>query len=231
MISRIGLLKKLPEKTMEEFQSHWYNVHGPIGARMKNLRRYEQNVVKDNEQRSPFGRGPLEIDGYSELWFDSIHDMNEGAASLGTEAKDDLKYFAEDDVKILVLAKKRDFIVPNYLKNRKLIKRMSFLGRAPHVTAEQFQYEWWNVHSDLVKTMRGFVGYNQNLVIDRIINGQSVPYEKLPVAGVVEFWFEDMDAFNETYSTPEFERTAAHGKEFISDITTYIVEAYPVDLP
>lgn len=231
MISRMGLLQKRTDLTTEEFQEHWYKVHGPIGAKMKNLRRYSQNLVVDNEQRSPFDRGPIEIDGFSELWFDSIYDMNEGVLSLGTEAAEDLALFGKTDLNILVLAKKEVVTVPDYLKKRKLIKRISFLSRAEGVSAEEFQKEWWNIHAALVKTMRGYVGYNQNLVIDRIIDGKSVSYEEFPVAGVVEFWFESMDGFEETYGTPEFERSAAHGKEFISDITTYLVEEYPIELP
>ena len=82
--------------------------------------------------------------------------------------------------------------------------------------------------SALVKTMTGYAGYNQNLVIDRIVDGESVPFEELPIEGVVEFWFENMKAFDECYGTPAFKRTGAHGAEFIDNITTYLVEAKPI---
>lgn len=231
MISRCGLMKRKEGMSMEEFRDYWFNVHGPIGCQMKNLRRYEQNIVVDNEQRSPFGRGPLEIDGYSELFFDNIHDMNEGVASLDGKGAADLPYFADPDVKILVFSKKVDTRVPEELKGQKLIKRMSFLGRGEGISAERFQYEWWELHSRMVKDMPGYVGYNQNIVIDRIVNGKSVPYEEVPVEGMVEFWFKDMDGFNECYSSEAFFKTAAHGKTFIGDITTYLVEAQPYPIP
>ncbi len=76
--------------------------------------------------------------------------------------------------------------------------------------------------------MTGYAGYNQNLVIDRIVDGESVPFEELPIEGVVEFWFENMKAFDECYGSPAFKRTGAHGTEFIDNITTYLVEAQPI---
>lgn len=100
---------------------------------------------------------------------------------------------------------------------RKLIKRVSFLGRADGVTSEQFVKEWWNVHDRLVQTVPGCVGYNQDLVIDRIDGGVSVPYEELPVEGVVEMWFETKEAFDEYYASPEFARASAHSSEFTGD--------------
>jgi hypothetical protein len=47
---------------------------------------------------------------------------------------------------------------------------------------------------------------------------------------MVEFWFEDMDGFENCYNTREFERCSEHGEVFISDITTYFVEARPFPL-
>ena len=65
-------------------------------------------------------------------------------------------------------------------------------------------------------------------MIDRIVNGVSVHYDELPVEGVVEFWFENMDAFNECYDSPEFKRTSQHGSEFIGAINTYLTEVHDI---
>ncbi len=230
-ISRCGLITRKEGMPQEEFQNYWLNVHGPIAANMKNLRKYEQHVVVDNQHRHPLGAGPIVIDGYSELQFDSYGEMVEGVASLNGAGAEDISLFASPRCPILVFAKKVDTELPQYLRNKKLIKRVSFLGRKPGVTAEQFKREWWYIHSMMVKAMPGYVGYTQNLVIDRIINGKSVSYEELPVEGMVEFWFEDMDAFNECYNSSEFKRTSMHGAEFIGKINTYLMETYPVELP
>lgn len=85
MISRCGLMRKKDDMSMEEFQEYWLNVHGPIAAKMDHLRQYDQHLVIDNEHRHPLGQGPIVIDGYSELQFDSYGDMLEGVASLNGE--------------------------------------------------------------------------------------------------------------------------------------------------
>lgn len=229
MLSRCGLLVKKAGMSTEEFRDFWFNNHGPIAARIKNMRRYEQHLVVDREQRHELSRGAVEIDGYSELYFDDIYSMEEGIASLNGAGTNDLANFTES-CKLLIFAKKIDSAVPDDLKEVKLIKRMSFLSRAEGVSTARFQEEWWGKHSELVKKMPGYVGYAQNLVIDRIINGKHVPYEEIPIDGLVEFWFKDMAGFEECYASEEFALTAAHGKTFLGNVTTYMMEtaAYPV---
>ena len=228
MISRINLLKRKEGTTAEEFAAYLTQAHAELLSTMPFLKGCDTNVVVDNEQRSPFDRGSTEIDGYTEMYFDSYGDMARGMAALGEAIEADYAQFADPDVPALIAVKKVDTPVPAYLDDVKLIKRMSFLGRKDEVSAATFQDEWWQMHSALVKTMTGYAGYNQNLVIDRIVDGESAPYEKLPVDGVVEFWFENMKAFDECYGTPAFKRTGAHGAEFIDDITTYLVESQPI---
>ena len=226
MISRCGLMQKRDDLTMEQFANHWENVHGPlVASTAKGLKHYEQHLVVDNQHRHPLGAGPIVIDGYSELQFDSYADMVEGMNNehKGEYAEDCLK-FAKPCTEILVFAKKVCTEVPKYLRGKELITRVSFLGRKEGVTNEQFQREWWYIHDMLVKSMPGYVGFNQNLVIDRIVDGKSVPYEQLPVEGMVEFFFEDMDAFNECYSSAEFQRCVKHGGEFIGLINTYLTK-------
>ena len=96
----------------------------------------------------------------------------------------------------------------------------SFWPRCP--SSKGAKRTWWWTTSSARRS------YNQNLVIDRIVDGESVPFEELPIEGVVEFWFENMKAFDECYGSPAFKRTGAHGTEFIDNITTYLVEAQPI---
>ena len=193
MISRCGLMQKKDGMGMEEFKDYWLNVHGPIASKMANLRKYDQHVVVDAEHRHAIGQGSVVIDGYSELQFDSYGDMVEGVESLHGEGANDVPMFANPHCQILVLAKREVIRIPEYLRGRKLIKRVSFLGRAD--------------------------------------GGVSVPYEELPVEGVVEMWFETKEAFDEYYASPEFARASAHSSEFIGAINTYLTETYPVALP
>lgn len=228
MISRCGLICKKEGVSDQDFADYWLNVHGPVAAQMKNLRKYEQHLIIDDEHRHEIPASTVRLNGYSELQFENYSDMMEGVASLDGAGMADLANFTEGPCSVLVFVKKVDTAVPAYLKGRPLIKRMSFLGRKEGISPEEFQYQWWKVHSDLVKSMPGYVGYNQNLVIDRFVDGKPASYEELPIDGMVEFWFESMDAFNECYSSPEFLRTQAHGATFIGTVDTYLTETHRV---
>ena len=228
MISRISLLKCKEGVSEEAFREGMMGEVRDVIAGMPQLRKCEIDFVTDRQQRSHLGRGAIDIDGFIEMFFDSYGDMVRGMAALEESLAADYAQFAAPDIPALVAVKKVDTPVPAFLDGVKLIKRMSFLGRKDGVSAAVFQDEWWQMHSALVKTMTGYAGYNQNLVIDRIVDGESVPFEELPIEGVVEFWFENMKAFDECYGTPAFKRTGAHGAEFIDNITTYLVEAKPI---
>ena len=170
MISRINLLKRKEGLSAEEFSAYLTQAHAGLLATMPYLKGCETNVVVDNEQRSPFDRGSTEIDGYTEMFFDSYGDMVRGMAALEESLAADYAQFAAPDIPALVAVKKVDTPVPAFLDGVKLIKRMSFLGRKDGVSAAVFQDEWWQMHSALVKTMTGYAGYNQNLVIDRLVH-------------------------------------------------------------
>ena len=230
MISRINLLKRKEGLSAEEFAAYLTQAHAGLLATMPYLKGCETNVVVDNEQRSPFDRGSTEIDGYTEMFFDSYGDMQQAMDEAGDALLAALEPLVEEPVSTLVAVKKVDPPVPAYLDG-KAIKRVSFCDRAEGVDAATFHDEWWYTHSLLVKLMSGYCGYNQNLVIDRMVQGASVHYADLPVEGMVEFWFEDMDAFDECYSTVGFKlRASVHAAEFIGTVTTYFVEAVPVEL-
>ena len=68
---RMGLIYKHDSWTFEDFQAYWRDKHGPLVAKIPNLREYWQNPVIDRLQRGiDFARGPWNFDGFSQLWFD-----------------------------------------------------------------------------------------------------------------------------------------------------------------
>lgn len=50
----------------------------------------------------------------------------------------------------------------------------------------------------------------------------------LPVDAMVEFYFENWDAFNCFYASEEFKRLSARGEGFIGSIDTYLVQSHTV---
>lgn len=230
MISRISLLKCREGVSEEAFREAMMGNVREVVASMPGLRKCEINFVTDRQQRSHLGRGAIDIDGFIEMFFDSYGDMQEAHRQSGDAVLAALEPIVETPLSTLVVVKKKDTLVPAYLDG-KAIKRVSFCDRKEGVDAMTFHDEWWYTHSVLVKLMSGYCGYNQNLVVDRLVAEKPVHYADLPVEGMVEFWFEDMDAFNECYSTVGFKlRASVHAAEFIGTVTTYFVEAVSVEL-
>lgn len=233
MIIRCGLLKKNANLTHERFSEHWLKVHGPLAAEMKNLRCYNQQLVIDREHRHPLGGGAVDIDGYSELHFDDYSEMLEGVQSLngtaGNAALDDAEILLNKRLcDIAIFSRKVCREVPVYLRDKNLVHRVSFLNRKEGVSPAEFQREWCDVHAKLVESIPGYVGYNQNLIIDRFVDGKHASYKQLPCEGMAEFYFEDMDAFDDFYDSKEFKRATAHASEFIETVDTYFLETHPV---
>lgn len=63
----IGFVRRKPGMTVEAFQKHWREVHGPLGAALPALRRY----VQSHTRLSAYNRGHDPAwDGAAILWFD-----------------------------------------------------------------------------------------------------------------------------------------------------------------
>jgi uncharacterized protein (TIGR02118 family) len=227
MIVRMGLLKRRSGMSPAAFRNHWREVHGPIAARLPGLRRYHQNHIVDTEQRGiDYPRGPLTIDGISELWFDDQEAMER---AIKSEAMDAL---AADEANLLdnihVITAEQHLVIPTP-SAVPLLKRMSTLKRRQDVSPETFRHEWFEVHSLLVKRLPQVKGYTQNLVLDRR-HGRSGPAsrEELPIDGIVELWFEDVSNLESAFRSPAGVTLMTHAREFIAEISTYLVEVYEV---
>ena len=224
MIARIGMIAKKDDLTMEQFDKHWFEVHGPMARRIPGMYRYDQNHIVDKQQLGiRYTRSSFDFDGFSQLYFDDLWTMENGFASdpqLAKALSDDISVFLNRVDLVITLP---NVVVP-LEGDKPLIKRISLLKRRPDVTPANFHREWLEVHAGMVKAMPGVEAYTQNLVIDRIVDGKSVPYEQLPVDGIVELWFEDVDKLNASFASEEAQRTLAHGRTFIAEVTTFLVE-------
>lgn len=227
MIVRSGLIKKQPDWSKEDFRRYWREHHGALASKLPGLRRYEQNHVVDSEQRGiSYQRGPEQLDGFSMLWFDSEEAMRAGLATEAGQALvadenhfiGDLRIVTIDQVEVIAPA-----------ADRPLLKRMSLLRRLPDITPEKFKHEWRVEHAHLVKRVEGVRGYRQNLVTGRQVpKGNPVDYGRLPIDGIVELWFDDAKSLDAAFATPQGTTLMTHAKEFIGEITTFLVERHVV---
>lgn len=227
MIVRSGLIKKKPDWSDEDFRRHWRGHHGALAAKLPGLRRYEQNHVVDSLQRGfSYPRGPEQLDGFSMLWFDSEAAMREAMGTAAGQAliADEERFIG--DLRIVTIDQ-MEVIPPD--AGRPLLKRMSLLRRREDVSAEEFQREWRQEHAHLVKRVAGVRGYRQNLILGREApKGHPVEREAWPIDGIVELWFDDTDSLDRAFASPRGQTLMAHAREFIAEITTFLVERHGV---
>ena len=227
MIVRMGLLRKHPDFSMDAFRKHWRESHGPLAAKLPGLRRYHQNHVIDREQRGvDFARCRDDFDGFSALWFDDMPSMS---AAFETEL---VRQLGEDESQFIgeleLITAIQHVVVPKPA-GVPLLKRMSTLKRRPDVDAEAFKSEWFDVHSFLVKRLPQVKGYTQNLIFDRSHGrGRPATYDELPIDGIVELWFEDVDSLNAAFASDAGRTLMTHATEFIAEISTFLVEVEEV---
>jgi uncharacterized protein (TIGR02118 family) len=226
MIIRMGLLSRLQGMSMTDFSNYWKDKHGPlVCSNIPKLKSYVQNHVTDQIQRGiDFKRGPLSFDGFSQLGFDSLTNMRSQIGQSVVEAliADEANFL--DDITVITTLRN---VVVQPPKSGKFVKRMSTLRKRPDVTMPEFQRQWFNEHSYLVKRIPGLLGYRQNLVLDRQKSRTADADDgmSLGIDGIVELWFEDVDAIERGFRSDRGRTTMMHAQEFISEISTFMVDA------
>lgn len=229
MIVRMGLLSRKLDMSLSDFSDYWHKKHGPlVCSKIPALKGYVQNVVTDQTQRGiDFKRGPLSFDGFSQLTFDSLTEMRQliGPSVVEALVTDEANFLSD----ITVITTLRNVVVTPP-KSGKFVKRMSTLRKRPDITMAEFQQEWFNAHSYLVKRIHGLLGYRQNLVIDRQKSRLADADDGmgLGIDGIVELWFEDVEAIERGFRSDRGKTTMMHAQEFISEISTFMVEATEV---
>jgi uncharacterized protein (TIGR02118 family) len=225
MTVRMGLIKKKSDWTTDQFDVYWRDQHGPLAARAPALRQYWQNAVTERLQRGiDFARGPWDFDGFSQLWFDDAGNADSAFNHSGLAAA-----LIEDEQNFLgglhIVTAEQNVVlpVPEAFRRAALLKRISTLKRRPDISEEEFRREWL-VHADYVRKMPGVSAYRQNVVVAReFVKGARCGYEDLPIDGIVELWFEDTDKLAAAFASPAGQKTMAHAKTFLAEITAFLV--------
>lgn len=226
MIARFGLLERNPKLTRGAFDRHWRDAHGPLAARFPGLRAYYQHLVIDNDQ---FGidhaRGGWDLDGLSELHFESLEAMLAAVSDTTFDAAHEDEADFLGDVRLLACEKHE--VVPVDTGQGPYVKRMTLLKKLPGMSDAEFRHEWLDIHAEWVRQWPHVLGYVQNIVVDRYHGArtQSADYETVPVDGIVEFWFRDKESAAELYASDIVARTQQHARDFLEEITPFFVES------
>lgn len=100
MIKLVYCITKKPGLTDDDFFRYWKNVHGPIGARIPQLRKLVQSlrVIVPGDKYEP------DYEGMAELWFDSVE------ALLAARQSEQWKVSSEDEINFVDHSKVAYFI-------------------------------------------------------------------------------------------------------------------------
>jgi uncharacterized protein (TIGR02118 family) len=71
MITAISFIRRQPDATIEQYQNHWLNVHGPLAAMLPGVRHYVQSHVQHDAPGTNDLARSLRIDGFAQIWFDN----------------------------------------------------------------------------------------------------------------------------------------------------------------
>jgi uncharacterized protein (TIGR02118 family) len=91
MIKVIGLLRRKPGISQEEFFRHWKDHHGPLSMRIPEFAGHVRKYVQVHKVKTPelgaqerYNQAslPLEYDGAVEMWFDNAEEMQKAFAAL-----------------------------------------------------------------------------------------------------------------------------------------------------
>src|SRR5699024_8417238 len=95
-----------------------------------------------------------------------------------------------------------------------------------------FQHEWEGQHAELIKRMPYVKGYKQNVIFNDNLqkSTSSINYNKNKIDGIVELWFENIEQLKSAFASSEGKKAMSHSETFIKEITTYLVEDYPIIL-
>jgi len=78
MVKLTEFVVRRPDLDPVAFHKYWTEVHGPLGATIKQMRRYVQSHARPSSYRD--GRTPF-IDGVAQVWFEDTNAMRESATT------------------------------------------------------------------------------------------------------------------------------------------------------
>ncbi len=86
---------------------------------------------------------------------------------------------------------------------------------------DEFTRYWLDIHAPLAKKMPGLRKYVVNLV-------RRPPNREPDYHGVVEIWFDDVEAMKKAFGSPEGEATQKDSENFTSKMTTMYIDEHPI---
>ena len=172
MIRLTYLLRRKPGMSLDEFQTYWREVHGPLVAghahRLNALRYVQVHTLEaEANQAMATARGGMEppYDGVAELWWESVEVLEstlatEEATSAGEELLEDEGKFIDLPASPLWLNYEYPQVNPSpeiiVARERNTVVKLYFpLRSLPSLTEDQAQLYWRTNHGPIIRRQAG----------------------------------------------------------------------------
>ncbi len=211
MIKVVEIVYRRPGMSVEAFQNHWLNRHGPIVARLPGLRRYVQSHVRPGAYR----QGEPACDGIAELWLDDKDSLIAASRSLEfAAAKRDEANFVDPARLVELLT--TETVVRDRSAPAGSIKIVSLVKYKAGMDPAAAQAYWRETHGPIVCGIEGLGRYVQCPV--RL--GAYRKPEPPAFDGLAITWFDDMAAARRSAACEGYRRTKADETKFLDSACT-----------
>lgn len=106
MIKLCVLCPRRPDLTLEQFEDHWRNVHGPLFSNQPEVKQYVRKYIQVHSTGKQLdNRGfpsVSQYDGVAEIWFDTMEDIPKVFSSENFNtiiAQDEAKFIDRDNIR------------------------------------------------------------------------------------------------------------------------------------
>lgn len=222
MIDRLVFLERKSGLSVNAFQRHWRDVHGPIAAEIPGLRSYIQCDLAPDLQATGNRLGSLTVDGIAFLSFDDLPAIKAAFTPAVIAAlMDDEKAFV-GGLDLLTTVPRRLLPEGNPGQHRLI----TLLQRREGVDAATFHDRWWMGGEDLAASAPRGTGWTRRLVIDHGLG--PVPWGAPTVHGIEDFSCADPSNL-EALRTGDFSQILAQSRAAVAEVVaTWEVRAYRV---
>ena len=202
----LSFFKRLPDVSVEEFQTHWRTRHADLVVRLPGLRRYVQNHTLP----SGYTRHEPDFDGVAEAWFDDTAALRvSGKSDEYRAVKADEANFLDADGLASMLVE--EVVIVAGVPPPDGVKMIAFLDKRADVSVDHFQTHWRTKHAALAARVPGQRRYVQNHVYRGIYAaGRKPPHDGAPMS-----WFDDEEALRVAGASPELQATREDEPNFM----------------
>lgn len=200
-------ITRLEKLTNADFHNYWRDTHGPIAARIPQIRRY----VQSHRIQAPGVVGAdSPYDGEAEVLLDSAESFAELRKSkeyLDGALADERNFI---DLRRVEWMTTTDHLIIDGPSGAQLVKGVWQLKRMPGMSLDEFRKYWIEVHGAMGHDLPGVRRYVQSHLIDDAYLYATPAYD-----GVAQLWFDNPAAMRAAFDSPAGKAMAADGEKFL----------------